>query len=232
MAGAGPALAWNSPAPDIVLYCPPALNDAMRLEAAAFGAAKHVKVHIFVAPPDGLRGLIAHRARADVLVADASTVGALAATRLVRPDSMVELGQDPFVIVGGAGVIASGDARQLVASHPTILPDPTTAASFAGAEILHAALPDTKPQREIGVADTPTVLATVKQDGNVIGLVNASEAHGPGIAASASLAVAPTHIQGALVANGQSANAAALLAFMAGPQGKAILHAAGLEAMP
>jgi hypothetical protein len=84
----------------------------------------------------------------------------------------------------------------------------------------------------IGVSDTPSVIARVRGDGAVIGLVHRTEAVAPGIAEEAVLAAAPTPVSGALVTNGQSANAARLLAYIAGPDGEAVLRKAGLEAMP
>lgn len=228
------ALAWNSPAPDIVLYCPPALDAALHGVASDFRALTGVEVHIFVAPPDGLIGLIRHRARDDVVVADAATIATLVAGGAVRPDSVVGLGQDPFVLIARAGspVPQGAGVKQLVASYPTVLPDPTTAASFDGAAVLQQDTQGAGPAHVIGVSDTPEVIARVREDGSLIGLVHQTEAAGPGIAQAAILQSAPTPISGALVTNGQSANAARLLAYIAGPDGHATLRKAGLEAKP
>jgi len=228
--GAGHAFAWDSPAPDIVLYCSPAMEGVLRQVALRYTAASHVEVHVFVAPPDGLIGLLKHRARGDVLVADAPTVQALAAGQVVRPETVIALGRDPFVLIGKAGVALppGASAAQLVAGHGTVLPDPTTAASFDGAAILHASLSGDAPQ-EIGVADTPTVVARVREDGRLLGLVHQTEAQEPGISQAARLDAPATPIDGALVSLGQSRNAAALLAFIAGPDGAAMLRSAGLE---
>ncbi len=223
---------WTSPAPDVVLYCPPALADALRQVADRYMAASHVPVHIFVAPPDGLRGLIAHRARADVLVADAATVAALASQHLVRPETVIRLGQDPYVLIGKIGAFPPQPAPNLVSAHVTVVPDPTTAASFDGAAILRASLPAGASPREIGVSDTPTVIDMVRANGTLLGLVNRTEAHGSGIAEAASLPAPPTPISAALVTQGQSGNEAALLAFIAGPIGTTILRNAGLEVTP
>jgi ABC-type molybdate transport system substrate-binding protein len=232
LACAGPAAAWNSPAPDVVLYCPPALEAGLREVAASFTATSHVAVHLFVAPPDGLRGLVTHRARADVLVADADSVAALMGAGLVRQGSVVTLGQDGFALIGKAGAMAAGDAAQLVTSHATVLPDPTSAASFDGAAILHAALPGVSQPREIGVSDTPAVTAAVRGDGRLIGLVHRTEADGPGLVRAAALSAPATVMEGALVTNGQSANAGKLLDFIAGSEGKAMLRQSGLETAP
>jgi len=234
LASGTPALAWNSPAPDIVLYCPPALDDALHQVAADFRALSGVEVHIFVAPPDGLIGLIRHRARDDVVVADAATVATLVAGHAVLADSVVRLGQDPFVLIAKAGgpVPQGASVKQLVASYPTVLPDPTTAASFDGAAVLQQGMQGGAASRLIGVSDTPTVIARVRDDGGVIGLVNRTEASGPGIAQAAVLPSAPTQISGALVTNGQSANAARFLAYIAGAAGEATLRKAGLESKP
>ncbi len=214
-----------------MLYCTPALLAPLQQIAARFTAHSQVRVHLFVASPDGLLGLIRHRARDDLVVADAATLTLLADRHLVRADSLVALGTDPFVLIArrDANLRTGETASGLAASHPIVLPDPTTAASFDGAAILRAALPALPNPPTIGVADTPTVIARVRQDPGVIGLVNRSEADGPGIEAEADLAAPPTPIEAGLVTAGQSADAPALLAFLAGPSGQAILRAAGLR---
>jgi hypothetical protein len=49
------------------------------------------------------------------------------------------------------------------------------------------------------------------------------------VAKAATLQVPPTQMSGALVTLGQSANAARLLAYIAGTSGQTIFRAAGLE---
>jgi ABC-type molybdate transport system substrate-binding protein len=233
LAASGPvALAWNSPAPEVVIYCTPALEAALHTVAGDFRALTGVEVHIFVAPPDGLLGLIRHRARDDVVVADAASIATLAAAHVVRQDSVVGLGSDPFVLIVKAGTaLPQGTGvKQLVATYPTVLPDPTTAASFDGAAVLRQDSQGATAARLVGVSDTPTVIARVREDGGLIGLVHRTEASAPGIAQAAALQSVPTQISGALVTNGQSANAARLLAYIAGPGGEATLRKAGLEA--
>jgi ABC-type molybdate transport system substrate-binding protein len=225
------AFAWVSPAPDVVLYCTPALDTALHDIAGSFRAATGVEVHVFVSPPDGLLGLIKHRARDDVVIADAPTIATLASTRAVRPESVIALGKNPFVLIrkqGAADPAATGLAH-LVATYPTILPDPTTAASFDGDAVLHQDAEVHAPVKEIGVSDTPTVLARVREDGNLLGLVHQTEATQPGITKAATLQVAPTFMSGALVTNGQSGNAERFLAYIAGAPGQATLRKAGLE---
>ncbi len=226
-----PARAWDSPAPDVVLYCTPAMQAPLRDVASRYTAASGVEVHVLVGSPDGQAALIRHRARADVLVAEAPAIDSLAAEHLIRGGTIVALGADPFVLIGKAGAaIRPGAAiAQFIAAHAIVLPDPTSAASFDGPAVLHAALPDAVLPRIVGVADTPTVVALVGGDDALLGLVNRSEAGQPGIVQAASLAVPPVQIDGALLSNGQSRNAAALLAFIAGAQGRAILAGAGLE---
>lgn len=224
IAGAPNAMAWNSPAPDVVLYCTPALAPPLAEIARRYTAASHVEVHIFLAPPDGLIGLIKHRARADVAVADTPTLDALAAGGLVRRDSVAPLGRDPFVLIARDGAVPPPASA-------TALPDPTTAASFDGRAVLLTATPPVSPARVIGVSDTPDVAAAVRSDG-ILGLVHVTEAHAPGLRVAATLNAPPTPMSGGLVINGQSANAAAFLTFIAGPEGAAILRAAGMEPNP
>jgi ABC-type molybdate transport system substrate-binding protein len=225
------AAAWDSPVPDVVLYCTPAMEPVLRDVAAHYTARSGIEVHVFVAPPDGLFGLIKHRARDDVVVGDTPTLQTLLAGGFLRPGSLVPLGQDPYVLVTSkdAGLPPGSTAALLVASRTTIVPDPTTAASFDGRAILHAADPAAPAPAVIGVADTRTVIATVQRDQHLLGLVNATEAGAPGLMKAATLQAPPASISGALVTNGQSAKAGDLLAFIAGPEGNTMLHLAGLE---
>ena len=230
LAGCLAAGAWDSPAPDVVLYCTPAMQAPLRDVAARYTAASGVEVHVFVGSPDGQAGLIEHRARADVLVAEAPVLVRLNAEHLIRPGTIVALGADPFVLIAKEGAVQAGSRpAELIAAHKTALPDPTTAASFDGAAVLHTALPDAASAWLVGVADTPTVIALVSKDHSLLGLVNRTEVERSGIMLAASLSAPPVAIEAALVSNGQSRNAAALLAFIAGPEGRAILNRAGLE---
>jgi ABC-type molybdate transport system substrate-binding protein len=230
LASARPASAWVSPAPDVVLYCTPALDTALHEIAGAFRAATGVEVHIFVAPPDGLIGLIKHRARDDVVIADTPTIATLAAAHAVKPESVTPLGKNPFVLIRKQGAAdAAAGLAQLVAAHPTVLPDPTTAASFDGAAVLRQDAEAQNPVKEIGVSDTPTVIDQVRENAGLLGLVHQTEASAPGIAKAATLHVAPTDMSGALVTNGQSGNADRFLAYVSGPAGQAMLRKAGLE---
>jgi len=225
MAAAPQAMAWDSPAPDVVLYCIPALQAPLAEIARRYTASSHVDVHIFIAPPDGLIALIKHPARADVVVADARTLTTLAAGGLLRPGPVTPLGGDPFVLI-------AGDGQAPAAPSATVLPDPTTAASFDGRAVLAEATPPLAPARLIGVSDTPEVAAMVRNDAGLVGLVHATEAHAAGLRVRATLNAPPTPMSGGLVANGQSANSAALLAFITSAEGAAVLHAAGMEPRP
>jgi ABC-type molybdate transport system substrate-binding protein len=231
MVGGRAAGAWTSPAPDVVLYCLPALEAPLHRVARDFAAANGIEVHIFVSPPDGLLGLIKHRARADVVIADAATIQTLSANNEVRPPSVTPIGRDPFVLISraGAALPAGAGVTQLLSTYPVVLPDPTTAASFDGAMVLQAETHGGPPGREIGVSDTPTVIARVRAEPGLLGLVYQTESAGQGLAKAAVLQASPTPMSGALVTLGQSANAERFLAYVAGPAGEATLGAAGLE---
>jgi ABC-type molybdate transport system substrate-binding protein len=234
VAGTGSAAAWDSPAPDVVLYCTPALETPLRQIAARFRAANHVEVHIFVGSPDGQVGLIAHRARADVVVADTPTIEVLKARHFIRPETVVTLGDNPFVLVGGVDAAFSPGqtALQLASAHAVVLTDATSAATFDGAHVLQAALPGLAAPKVIGVADTPTVIALVRGDKTLLGLVNRTEATDAGVKQVVPLSPPPVSNSAALVVNGQSGNAASLLGFIGGAEGRAILKSAGLEMTP
>ena len=226
---AGGAWAWTAPVPDVVLYCTPQMTRPMSQVAQLYTAQSRVEVHIFAAPPDGIRGLLKHRARDDVVVADQTTIRALAADQSIGP--VIELGTDRYVLIGRAGAARSiqASAGQLVAARRTVLPDPTTAASFDGAAVLRAAFPAAAASAFVGVADTPTVIDAVRRNADLLGLVTQTEASSPGIEQLAILDVPPSTIGAGLVAEGQSANAASFLAFVASRAGHEALRSAGLE---
>jgi hypothetical protein len=145
---------------------------------------------------------------------------------------VVQLGQDPFVLAGRAGQETAMPLDQLLAHHHVAVPDPTTAASFDGAALLRAAAPAFDAGDIIGVADTPGVAAEIRADASTLGVLEATGAREPGLNVLARLPAPPEPIAAVLVTNGQSRNAAGLLAAIAGPEGSAVLHAYGMEARP
>ena len=234
LASTGQSEAWFSPAPEVVLYCTPALAVPLQMIARAFRNKNDVEVHMFVGSPDGQVGLIRHRARADLVVADTPTIALLQAQGFVLPGSVVALGDNPYVLVSAsdATVPTGFTPARLVAAHTVVLPDATTASTIDGAKIFRAARPGAAARHAVGVADTPTVITLVRADRNLLGLVNRTEAEDGGVREVAELSSPPVPNSGALVGNGQSRNAAALLAFIAGQEGRAILKSAGLEMLP
>ncbi|MGL1553586.1 hypothetical protein ACSTHM_23415, partial [Vibrio parahaemolyticus] len=80
--------------------------------------------------PSGVSGLVRHRARADVVLADAATIDGLIASHLVRPETRVAFGADPFILARDAGSSAQLPQATI------LIPDPTDAASFDGADTL------------------------------------------------------------------------------------------------
>ncbi len=231
MVAVTPALAWESPAPDVVVYCPPSLEPVIRPLGDQFLATKGVKIHIFLASPTGLIGLLKHRARDDVVFADAATLATMATAGLVKSDSVTLLGLDPFAVVsqGGVAVPPSATLETIADAHPIVVTDPTDAASFNGVRVLSLALSGSQPTRFMGVANTPTVLDRVRANSNFFGLVYQTEANAPGVRQVLRLDMPPTQMSGALVILGQSANAAAFLTFATGAPGAAARKAAGLE---
>ena len=223
---------WSGRGLDVVLYCPAALEDALGQVAARYTADTHVPVHIFTGPPYRVRGLLVHRARADVVVADARAVQDWAAGRLVRAETVTQVGRNPYVLVARSDAAwPRTDAATLLTGHETVLTDPTTAAEFDGAAIVHASVPQ-GVTRSIGVADTTTVLARVRQDGALLGVVQQTQAAAPLIHKVSDLSAPAEVLAGAIVTQGQSGNGAALLQFIAGQDGQAILRQAGLETGP
>ena len=230
VAGARSAFGWTSPAPDVVLYATPSMQKPLLVVAAQFSKSTGVKVHLLLASPDGLYGLLKHRARDDVVVADEHTMRHLAQDGSVVAASVVVLGKDAFVLAGGHAVKGEGrDAAALLPAFDTVVPDATTAASFDGISVLRTALPDVAARHFVGVADVGEVLQKVEDNPGLLGLVHNTDLEGTNLIAVAAVPGPPATMSAALVTQGQSGNAAALLAFMTGPVGQAALRASGLE---
>jgi ABC-type molybdate transport system substrate-binding protein len=228
--GSGPAWAWTSPAPDVVVYCLPSLAPVITRLGAQFRHEGGAEVHVFVGPDGRLFGLIAHRARADVVVGGDALMQTLRTHKLLKPPAPVMLGLDPYVVVAKPG-LAAGSAQALVAAHRTVVTDPTAAAGFDGVALLRRIDQGAAAQaRPIGVENAQRVVATVAQGADLVGIARASDA-----AASAGLVrvaavvdAPPLRVEAALTENGQSGNSAAFLAFIAAA--RPAWRAAGLEA--
>lgn len=230
MLAATPASAWDSPVPDVVLYCTRPLAGSCHALARAFRAETGTEVHVFLNSATGLAGLVRHRARADLVLADRATIDTLAQGKFVDPATIHAIGQDPFVLVAHDGA-PQGDPKTLLASHTLTLPDPTTAASFDAPAVLHAVLGDAPAPNMLGVADSPNVTADVSETEGALGLTTATDAKAAHLPAL-TLAVPPLPIAAAIVTLRQSRNTASLLAFAQSPKGQDVLHRSGLEAAP
>ncbi len=223
---------WTSPAPDVVLYVLPELRGAANRLGSGFHASEGVPVHVFAAPPLGLMGLIRHRARDDVVVADAPTVQALAAAGLVLPASVTLLGADPYVLIGPREMAPLGAAAALT-RYRVVVTDPTSAASFDGQALLRV-IAGTTPlsAAPIGVATIPELVTMVGRERDLIGLARTSAVFGARsvrvIATIPASTTPPVTIAGGLTKNGQSGKAAAFLRYTAGG-GLRVLKQAGLE---
>jgi ABC-type molybdate transport system substrate-binding protein len=228
---AGPAMAWDSPTPDVVLYCTRPLAGPCRALAQGYRAQTGIEVHVFLNASAGLAGLVRHRARADVVIADAATTDDLAGHGFADPASVVALGTDPFVLVAKAALPPAA-APALLASHSVTLPDPTTAASFNGPDVLQAAAAGAPLPPTRGVSDSPDVVADVQAGDADIGLVTLADARLAGLPVVARLNVAPLAVKAALVTLRQSRNAAALIAYAQSGAGQERLRNTGLETAP
>ena len=229
---AGLAGGWTSPAPDVVLYVLPDVRGVGDALARRFGARQGVPVHVFAAPPLGLIGLIRHRARDDVVVADAPTVEALATAGLVLPASVTTLGTDPYVLIGPRGM-ADAPLAEVLARRRVVVTDPTSAASFDGQAVLAAIAGKARlAAAPIGVATGPELLDAVARGPDLVGLARASAVFGTRlvrvVAAIPATLAPPVAMAGGLTKNGQSDKAATFLHFAAS-DGLRVLRQAGME---
>ncbi len=218
--------AWTSPAPDLVVYCTPTLTDALSRTAALYRAYRHIPVRIFAGPPAAIEGLIAHRARADIAIADAPTLDALAAAQLISSPRLY-LGADPYVLAAPAQT-APDTLPHLLATHTVVVSDPTSAASFDGRALL-TALPQA-PAHTLGAADTPEIVYATEHAADRLGLLPLTSVHAtPLLAVAATLNLPPARIEAAATTSGQSPSTADFLAFLQTQAARSALRAAGLE---
>jgi ABC-type molybdate transport system substrate-binding protein len=221
--------AWTSPAPDLVVYCTPTLTHALTQTAALYRASRHIPVRIFAGPPAAIEGLIGHMARADIAVADAPTLDALAAAHLIAT-ARLDLGADPYVLAAAAPT-QTGTLAHLLASNTIVVSDPTSAASFDGRALL-ASL-DASPAHTIGAADTPQITYAVEHAPGRLGLLPLTSVRAsPSLAVASALKLPPARIAAAATIHGQSPSTADFLAFLQTPSARAALTAAGLEPPP
>ena len=229
---AGLAGGWVSPAPDVVLYTLPELRAVGAALGRRFAARRGIAVHGFAAPPLGLMGLIRHRARDDVVMADEATLQALVTSELVLADSVTTLGRDPYVLIGPTGM-ASLTVAEALAKYQVVVTDPTSAASFDGRGLLAVVAGRAPVAAPVGVATLPELRAAVAKGGERVGLTRASAAFGArGVRVVAEIPadlVPPVAISGGLTRNGQSDEAKAFLRF-AGGEARGVWRAAGMEA--
>jgi ABC-type molybdate transport system substrate-binding protein len=220
---------WISPAPDVVVYTLPGLRGPVGRLADDFRRRTGVRVFVYAAPPAGIVGLVRHRARADVVVADAATVHALADAALITQASVAALGADPYVLVEAAGAAPEPAAAALGRLH-AVATDPTSAADFDGMALLASLMAGGAPKMPpIGVAETTDVVAAVAAQAGLVGLVRASDASGAGGVSIVATLPLSAPIAAGLTKNGQSGRAGEFLRFVTSPRGDAVLHAGGIE---
>ena len=97
-------------APDIVVFCDPALRDPMRRLGLLFRAKTEAPVRLICAPAGIMAAQLVRRERADILVSLAPVVRQLAASGVVDPQPPVGSWRNRLVIAGRASAVGAQPA--------------------------------------------------------------------------------------------------------------------------
>lgn len=236
------ALVPGAAAADVTVFAAASLGEAMTAAAASFEARTGTPVRVSAAASSSLARQIEHGAPADVFVsADAAWMDHLEAAGLIAPGTRRTVAGNALVLIGPAGAaplepggIAArlGDGRLAVA-----LVDAVPAGRYARAALERAGAWEAVAPRLAQTDNVRAALALVALGETPLGIVYATDA-----AAESRVDVLATFPEGAhppiaypaaRVAGAEApAEADAFLAHLSGPEGRAVLAAAGFAPPP
>lgn len=239
IAMAGVARADFISAPDVVVYCDPALVQSLGGVGADFRARAGVPVRVLSAPGTLLLELLARGTRNDVLVTLADLMEAAARRTLIRPETRAGAWRDPVVLAArdaaaGLAPIGVQSLQALLGDGRLAVVDPVAADRMDGAAILdRLGWTSAVAGRVDGMASGQEVAFGVASGADRLGLLYRSDLAGhrtlsmvgtlPGDAAP------PAEYAAAISHNVLSRNAAAFLAYLNGPEATGRLRGDGLE---
>jgi molybdate transport system substrate-binding protein len=208
---------------DIAVSCDTAVAPAIIAAARAYRARSGVRVRVLPTEPGLLLPQLERDIQNEIIVTGIATIDQAEKRGIVKPGSRIGPWRNRLVM---AAAKQPGGPTGSVA-----VPDPSPATEIDGEAILKAI--DAKPASVIGVIDTAAVAWTLNNGGARQGLLHQTE-----VAADERLtAVAPIPdaawppiLYGATVTTlAWRGNPVAFIAFLASPDGIAILKTAGLE---
>lgn len=228
-----------SPAPDIVVYCDPALRATIEHVGRLFTASNGARVNVFCAAPALMLAQIERVVQNDVLVTQATWMDEAMRRALIKPSTRIPLGANRLVLAVSGQATAPpltdrAAIRGLIGAGPLAIPDPTTGTTVDSAGALaRLGFSDPLPFKTVGAIDTEGVAFLIRTGAVNVGLLYRTEAQaGSGLAPVALLpdkSLVP--YVAAITVLTRRPNAEAFMDFLHTPGATSRLTSAGLEAV-
>ncbi len=205
------------------LHCDPELLPALNQAALAFLARTEIRVHPLPTSDGLMAPQIAHVAQSDIVMTAPETIAALAAIGHDVPEAPHPRFSGRLVLAALAAT-ADDDAR----GGPIAAPDPVPGARFVSAEVL-AGMGLSRAMVQ-GTIDTGEAAAIVAAGGARAGLVTIMDVKAtPGLRVVAESPAPPLIYVATTTQTPRRPQPEAFVAFLASPEGEAILAKFGLE---
>jgi molybdenum ABC transporter molybdate-binding protein len=240
MAAVSPARAEFVNAPDVVLFCDPALRAPMRRLGTLFRDRTDVPVRVFCAPGGLMAAQLARNERDDIFISLQPIVQKLANSGLVQAQPSVGIWRNRLVIARSGAADGAGDAPAAPGALAAPLterklgaPDPgPNAIVDVPALIRRLGLEQRLAGRIVGEVDTGGVAWLLARDRVGFGLVLSTDARDGSFPVAVAIpddAYPPIRYNAAFSKHVLSRNAAAFMRFLETDEARASLAASGLD---
>jgi molybdate transport system substrate-binding protein len=243
-----PAYAGYPAAPDVVVFCEPTLQHAVRDVGTLWRRQAGVSVRVFISPTPALLQQFAYRARDDVLIGESDAEAAAATQRqLIKPETLQRLWRNQLVVAGLAANIekasaaapsTTGELASLAGKAPVAIVDAWAATAGADSEkaLQSLGLWQAVRRKSVGVVGTADASFLLAQGQVRLAIVYATDvAANPGFFVAGRLPAAsypPIVYWAAVTQRALSPNAAKFAAFLHDAQAQRQLRSDGLEILP
>ncbi len=231
-----PARAAFVDAPDVVLFCDPALRDPLQRLGQLFRRRTGVDLRVLCAPAPLMAAQLVRNERDDILVSLVEVVQQLAAAKLVRPQPGVGLWRNRLLVARrqpGAAAVGPDRLVATLAGGRLGAPDPSANAIVDTPALLRRlGLQQALAGRLVGEVDTGGVAWLLAHGQVALGLVLSTEARSAGFSTAVTLpdtAYPPVRYQAAFAKHVLSRNASAFMQFLGSDAARASLVSSGLE---
>ena len=231
-----PARADFVDAPDVVVFCDPALRAPLQRLGVLFRARTDAPVRLICAPGNLMAAQLARNERDDIFISLVPIVRRLAASGLADPQPSVGFWRNRLVVArngAGAPPATPGALPALLADRKFGVPDPGPNAIVDTPALLRRlGLERALAGRISGQVDTGSVAWLLARDRVGLGLMLSTDAHGGGLSIAVAIpddAYPAVRYAAAFSKHVLSRNAAAFMQFLATDQAHASLVESGLE---